>query len=530
MAIPFSNRSAEIKFSESALVGRPRLSRNCSEFIDDLKNQEEYWHCHCEAFVWLANNKIRVTFISSQHLEDYMHKGITFRGFPVEMKPISTKKWVRVHRLAYGIPNDAVIWALGSYGEITKIQNEDYRGANVGIRNVLMEITSPIPSQLRIRGHLCLISYRGQRRTCFRCGEPGHQKPDCPLNEYDHMPPHPDDPPPGADTEQQSSGNEETEENSFDQHETDDNPFEQHVDQDNTHENGPNDGQVDSQTNDVGTDAPGIEIDPIIRESTQQPLVEDNSHAEINESNANQSAANAAGPSADSHIDSSITSDHAPDSADANKSSGSSSDQAATKVVANPIACQIASGCEIGNISEERRSDNAVTDSNDQAQAVVNTPSESKSKDSGRDLPADKEFAQPQLQVRRTRRRTASARSDVSNSDSDSGNAPLKLIRTNSSSSVSERRRKLAPTMTYASVVRKSTRPSPVPSGKSRNESSSPMLNRSQSFDSLESINDEHYERLVTESGNLVDNRIENTSSMEPVPNPRVSEGTSDFD
>ena len=136
MAIPFSNRPAEITLPESALLGKPRLSRNCSEFIEDVREQVEHWRCHFEAFVWLANNKIRITFISAAHLEDWIHRGITFRGYPVVIKPISTKKWVKVHRLAYGIPDDDVIWALNRYGDIKKLEKETHLAVNVGIRNV----------------------------------------------------------------------------------------------------------------------------------------------------------------------------------------------------------------------------------------------------------------------------------------------------------------------------------------------------------------------------------------------------------
>ena len=490
MAIPFSNRSAEIKFSESALVGRPRLSRNCSEFIDDLKNQEEYWHCHCEAFVWLANNKIRVTFISSQHLEDYIHKGITFRGFPVEIKPISTKKWVRVHRLAYGIPNDAVIWALGSYGEITKIQNEDYRGANVGIRNVLMEITSPIPSQLRIRGHLCLISYRGQRRTCFRCGEPGHQKPDCPLNEYDNAPPRTDDPPLGD--EQQHASDQEGE-NPFDQNETEDNPFEEHADNSNTDLHGSdNNGENDHTNNDKTS---GIDIDPVIRESTQHSSVENNNSEDTGESNSDPTAANADGPSAGSQIDSSKSSDQGPAEVVVNEILGSGNDQVTVNAVANSTEYQTDSGQGVEHSTHELGSVNTAGNVELAESAECghkprdSTLPESIANGSGHDPPPNKVFVEPQLVVRRHRRRKASARSDLSNTDSEPSDNILKMIRTNSSASLSERHRKLAPTRRYASVVRKSTRRRTVPNVKSLSQVGSPVLIGSQSIESLESSN-----------------------------------------
>ena len=43
-----------------------------------------------------------------------------------------------------------------------------------------MQVNSSILSKLTIAGRICFIYYHGQPRTCFSCGESGHQKRDCP--------------------------------------------------------------------------------------------------------------------------------------------------------------------------------------------------------------------------------------------------------------------------------------------------------------------------------------------------------------
>ena len=182
MSIPYSNRTAVLTIPQAAPEGHPRLSNKCTEIIDALREQISLWRSVFEAFVWLSNSTIRVTFTTPAHMEDIMHQGLTFRQYPLEFAPASNKKWVTVMRLAYGIPDADVQHALSVYGNVSRVKSETHMGVNVGIRSVLMEILQPIPSQLRIRGHLCLIFYRGQARTCFKCGRSGHQKSECPRS------------------------------------------------------------------------------------------------------------------------------------------------------------------------------------------------------------------------------------------------------------------------------------------------------------------------------------------------------------
>ena len=182
MSIPYANRTATVTIPALALVDKPRLKQNCSDFINEISEQWPIvWRAFFEGFVWLSNEKIRVTFCSPNHMEDIINQGISFRGHPVEISPVTTKKWVTVLRLAYGIPDAEVAYALSQYGEVVKVKSETHMAVNSGVRSVLMDITTPIPSQMRIRGHMCLIFYRGQTRTCFKCGKSGHQKSDCPT-------------------------------------------------------------------------------------------------------------------------------------------------------------------------------------------------------------------------------------------------------------------------------------------------------------------------------------------------------------
>ena len=185
MAVPFSNRTAEITIPELALKDLPRLSSNCKEILEDFSSQLPNLKDYVECLLWLSNDKVRVTCRSEMKLEEFLHLGLRFRSQPLNIVPQQTaagpiRTRVTVLRLAYGIPNAQLEQALSPFGEIIKSSIDIHQGIYVGSRSVVMHITKPIPSQLSIRGHKCLVFYRGQVRTCFRCGESGHQSSACP--------------------------------------------------------------------------------------------------------------------------------------------------------------------------------------------------------------------------------------------------------------------------------------------------------------------------------------------------------------
>ena len=53
-------------------------------------------------------------------------------------------------------------------------------GLYKGTRHVKMEIKTAIPSRIVVAGHPCTVFYRGQVRSCFRCGQTGHEAKKCP--------------------------------------------------------------------------------------------------------------------------------------------------------------------------------------------------------------------------------------------------------------------------------------------------------------------------------------------------------------
>ena len=165
------------------------------EVLEDFHGQYaplgDYFFC----VQFISSKKLRITFNSATLMEDCLSAGLSLRGFPLEPQPISTKKWVSVQRLAIGIPAEAATRILGKFGKVFAAKHEIKRGIYTGTLSILMDVQRNIPSALRIRGHTCLIFYRGQTRTCFRCQSPDHTTRDCPDLRHHTSAPGEDAPP-----------------------------------------------------------------------------------------------------------------------------------------------------------------------------------------------------------------------------------------------------------------------------------------------------------------------------------------------
>ena len=113
-------------------------------------------------------------------MEDVKNTGLSFRGHPLEIRPINLKKWVTIRRLPYGTPHEFVQKALSPYGTVVRTRSEVIDLVATGTIFALMDIKGEIPSKLMIHGHTCHVWHRDQIRTCFRCNEKGHQTRQCP--------------------------------------------------------------------------------------------------------------------------------------------------------------------------------------------------------------------------------------------------------------------------------------------------------------------------------------------------------------
>jgi len=177
MKIPYANRTVDIDLP--SIEGQPKIT--VKGIIDDFLTQlPNNFTTLLEAFLLLSPRRVRATCRSPRAMEEFCHSGLTFRSNPITIQPCKTAKWVTLSRLSYGIPEDAIREALACFGRIIQVKMDSYRGVYIGTRNILMDISKPIPSRVRIAGHWCHIFYPGQTPMCFSCHQSRHAQKDCP--------------------------------------------------------------------------------------------------------------------------------------------------------------------------------------------------------------------------------------------------------------------------------------------------------------------------------------------------------------
>ena len=89
---------------------------------------------------------------------------------------------ISVSRVQFGVPWESVKDALTPYGTIDRARRDSLNNISTGTISILMQLNRPIPSKITVASRTCFVFYRGQPRTCFKCGESGHQKNNCPRN------------------------------------------------------------------------------------------------------------------------------------------------------------------------------------------------------------------------------------------------------------------------------------------------------------------------------------------------------------
>ena len=183
MVVPFANRAAIAVLPGLALLSKKPAT--VKEVIEDFSKQVPSPHKASLECIQLVKGKtIKVHFPSANIMEDILHSGLTFRGHPLEFKDPSQHRWVTLLDLPYGIPPASISSSLVNYGKIKEIKSESHLGVYTGVRLLLMDVTVAIPSRVRIAGHDCTIFYRGQVRSCFKCGATGHEAKKCPRKPH----------------------------------------------------------------------------------------------------------------------------------------------------------------------------------------------------------------------------------------------------------------------------------------------------------------------------------------------------------
>ncbi|PIK40422.1 putative zinc finger CCHC domain-containing protein 3-like [Apostichopus japonicus] len=97
--------------------------------------------------------------------------------------PYERSVWVTVIHVGLEVRQELVATVLGRFGAVKALKCAPTHrplGCLNGHRQVRIDLKQDIPSFLFIAGHKAHVRYPGQPRTCFRCGETGHEAKGCP--------------------------------------------------------------------------------------------------------------------------------------------------------------------------------------------------------------------------------------------------------------------------------------------------------------------------------------------------------------
>ena len=115
---------------------------------------------------------------------EYKHISGEISHVKIELAGLGTRK-VRIANLPPELPNSTVRIAMGPYGVVQSISDEQwaahYRYAvSNGVRIVQMTLNKHLPSHMTIAGYRALVAYEGQPQTCYGCSATDHVYQECP--------------------------------------------------------------------------------------------------------------------------------------------------------------------------------------------------------------------------------------------------------------------------------------------------------------------------------------------------------------
>ena len=172
-------------FPDLALKPKPSLT----EIIDDFEKQlggDRLKALMCNIMQHSANSFI-VHLVKAEQVPEFVAEGITFRGHPVKLAAAKATTTVILEKVPYGLNAQVLAAELRPYGVVKGSKTTKYKGLGLSKIIVEMEIKTNIPSRMFIQGNPINVFYRNQPRSCFACGQSGHEAKSCPSKKSSRL-------------------------------------------------------------------------------------------------------------------------------------------------------------------------------------------------------------------------------------------------------------------------------------------------------------------------------------------------------
>ena len=126
-------------------------------------------------------------------MKTYENQVLTLEERNVNVQIINlslNKVVVTIKNVPFEFPEYMLRSILSEYGHVYNIRSQTYthgplNGILNGNRTALMTLRKSIPSSIIFEGAMFLMSYRGQLRTCLKCGFSGHLAAQCTANQWE---------------------------------------------------------------------------------------------------------------------------------------------------------------------------------------------------------------------------------------------------------------------------------------------------------------------------------------------------------
>ena len=149
-------------------------------------NKELHTATTMKCIAELENGWFNVSFNNENDCVQIATRGMILQQTLIQCERANVQNSAVIYvKAPYEMSDQIVVNVISSYGTVVNIRRQHHsfdEDIETGVRSCLVKnLKKPIPSYVKVGGFTLPVRYRGQRKTCKICEEPGHLARDCPT-------------------------------------------------------------------------------------------------------------------------------------------------------------------------------------------------------------------------------------------------------------------------------------------------------------------------------------------------------------